>query len=154
MEDLWTINPKRCPFHTYLLEHGIPFIYLQKRFDRSLMDRLSTAISIECRPTIDWVSTAISTDRSVDTTYSKHDPATLTHYIFITFLISTYIALMHQLSWMLLRGECCASEPDFFSTISKLCICNCIPVRASYCIFYICVCCYDAIRRTRVHGIC
>ena len=84
------------------------------------MDRLSTAISIECRPTIDWVSTAISTDRSVDTTYSKHDPATLTHYIFITFLINTYIALMHQLSWMLLRGECCASEPDFFSTISKL----------------------------------
>ena len=62
------------------------------------MDRLSTAISIECRPTIDWVSTVISTDRSVDTTYSKHDPATLTHYIFITFLINTYIALMHQLS--------------------------------------------------------
>lgn len=30
--------------------------------------------------------------------FSKHDPATLTHYIFITFLISTYIALMHQLS--------------------------------------------------------
>ena len=37
---------------------------------RPSLDRLST----DCRPTIGRVSTAISTDRSVDTTYSKHDP--------------------------------------------------------------------------------
>ena len=40
---------------------------------RPSVDRLST----ECRPTIDRLSTAISTYRSVDTTYSKHDPLLL-----------------------------------------------------------------------------
>ena len=41
---------------------------------RPSVDRLLT----DCRPTVDRlstaISTAISTDRSVDTTYSKHDP--------------------------------------------------------------------------------
>ena len=37
---------------------------------RSTIDRLST----DCRPSVDRLSTAISTDRSVDTTYGKHDP--------------------------------------------------------------------------------
>ena len=75
------------------------------------IDRYIDRVSTDYRLSVD----RYIADRSVDTTYSKHDPATLTHYIFITFLINTYIALMHQLSWMLLRGECCASEPDFFS---------------------------------------
>ena len=45
------------------------------------LDRLSTDyrstidwLSTECRPSVDRILTAISTDRSVDTTYSKHDP--------------------------------------------------------------------------------
>ena len=52
---------------------------------RPSVDRLSTAISTECRlsidrvsteyrPTVDRVSTAISTDIAVDITHSKQDP--------------------------------------------------------------------------------
>ena len=37
---------------------------------RPSLDRLST----DYRPSLDQLLTAISTDRSVDTTYSKHDP--------------------------------------------------------------------------------
>ena len=37
---------------------------------RPTIDRLST----DYRPSVDRLSTAISTDRSVDTTYNKHDP--------------------------------------------------------------------------------
>ena len=44
------------------------------------IDRLSTAISTNCRPSVDRLSTAISTDRLVDTTYSKHDPFILALY--------------------------------------------------------------------------
>ena len=40
---------------------------------RPSVDRLST----ECRPTIDRVSTAISTDISVDITHSKQDPTSI-----------------------------------------------------------------------------
>ena len=48
---------------------------------RPTIDRLSTAcrptidrVSTDYRPSVDRVSTTISTDRSVDTTYNKHDP--------------------------------------------------------------------------------
>ena len=60
---------------------------------RLSLDRLSTAISTDYQPTIDRVSTdyrpsvdrlstTISNDRSVDTTYNKHDP-TYQHGFFL-----------------------------------------------------------------------
>ena len=41
---------------------------------RTTIDRLSTEYRPLYRPSVDRLSTAISTDRSVDTTYSKQDP--------------------------------------------------------------------------------
>ena len=62
-----------------------PCLYRVSTHYRPTIDRLSTAmstecrpsidrLSTECRPTIDRVSTAISTDISVDITHSKQDP--------------------------------------------------------------------------------
>ena len=47
------------------------------RVRRRNIDRYSADSLSHAQPTIDRVSTVISTDRSVDTTYSKHDPAIL-----------------------------------------------------------------------------
>ena len=46
---------------------------------RPTVDRLSTAISTECRPAI----AAISTDKSLDTTYSKQDLTDLSEINFL-----------------------------------------------------------------------
>ena len=44
---------------------------------RLTIDRYIDQESTEYRPTVDWVSTAISTDISVDITHSKQDPNTV-----------------------------------------------------------------------------
>ena len=44
---------------------------------RPSVDRLSTDYRPLYQPSLDRLSTAISTDRSVDSTYSKHDPELL-----------------------------------------------------------------------------
>ena len=70
---------------------------------RPSVDQLSTAISTDCqpivdrvsteyRPTVDRVSTAISTDISVDITHSKQDPTSL-HSPSCTFLYLVFIYL-------------------------------------------------------------
>ena len=157
MEDVWTINTKRYPFHINLLEHKIPFIYPQKRFDRSLIPKLllsilflwhsernfscslSTLVSFAAVFSLSRHATLLPIwyhviwlvnrryrqtkgkecgskesnclwggglrDVTSLKTAAKETKVTLTHYLFITFLISTLIALMHQLSRMLLRGE-------------------------------------------------
>ena len=59
---------------------------------RPTFDQLST----DYRPTVDQLSTAISTDRSVDTTYSKHDPriSVLVWALFLLCSSATFICYL------------------------------------------------------------
>ena len=61
------------PIHYW--ENRLVFIISCGRASGTAVGSCLQRLSAECRPGFDRLSTAISTDRSVETTYSKHDPS-------------------------------------------------------------------------------